>query len=198
MELISRDVILCFFLTFSQRQTGQSSALAALMSFSVKLSDMERQIASYERTIKRQTAEIDQLTAKLDSKADRSQFRNLQVLLNSKMTTVKDEINTKDLVIERYRNKLRQIEGEISVSGCKKVLPLSCLVFGLLIVRSPSPGASNSHVFVQRRFHKLGYFCIYKSFPAKLVLIDATSSLPYVLKENVLRFSLTITVPVNR
>ena len=85
------------------------------MSFSVKLSDMERQIASYEKTIKRQTAEIDQLRAKLDSKSERSQFQSLQALLTSKMTTVKDEINTKDLVIERYRNKLRQLEEEITV-----------------------------------------------------------------------------------
>ncbi|KAM7443718.1 hypothetical protein ABFA07_007602 [Porites harrisoni] len=99
-----------------KRQTTQSSssALGALMSFSVKLSDMERQIASYEKTIKRQTAEIDQLRAKLDSKSERSQFQSLQALLTSKMTTVKDEINTKDLVIERYRNKLRQLEEEIT------------------------------------------------------------------------------------
>ena len=33
------------------------------------------------------------------------------------------------------------------------------------VTRSPLPGASNSHVFVQRRFPKLGYFQIYKSFP---------------------------------
>ena len=90
------------------------------MSFSVKLSDMERQIASYEKTIKRQTAEIDQLRAKLDSKSERSQFQSLQALLTSKMTTIKDEINTKDLVIERYRNKLRQLEEEITV----RVVPL--------------------------------------------------------------------------
>ena len=85
------------------------------MSFSVKLSDMERQITAYEKKIERQKAEIDQLRAKLDSKAERSQFQGLQVLLSSKMTTIKDEINTKDLVIERYRNKLRQLEGEITV-----------------------------------------------------------------------------------
>ena len=90
------------------------------MSFSVKLSDMERQIASYEKTIKRQTAQIDQLRAKLDSKSERSQFQSLQALLTSKMTTIKDEINTKDLVIERYRNKLRQLEEEITV----RVVPL--------------------------------------------------------------------------
>lgn len=81
---------------------------------------MERQIASYEKTIKRQTAEIDQLRAKLDSKSERSQFQSLQALLTSKMTTIKDEINTKDLVIERYRNKLRQLEEEITV----RVVPL--------------------------------------------------------------------------
>ena len=106
-----------FSFQHTQRQTTQSSssALGALMSFSVKLSDMERQIASYEKTIKRQTAEIDQLRAKLDSKSERSQFQSLQALLTSKMTTVKDEINTKDLVIERYRNKLRQLEEEITV-----------------------------------------------------------------------------------
>ena len=106
-----------FSLQHTQRQTTQSSssALGALMSFSVKLSDMERQIASYEKTIKRQTAEIDQLRAKLDSKSERSQFQSLQALLTSKMTTIKDEINTKDLVIERYRNKLRQLEEEITV-----------------------------------------------------------------------------------
>ena len=90
--------------------------MGALMSFSVKLSDMERQITSYERKIQRQTAEIDQLSAKLDSKADRTQFHDLRASLKNKMTTIKDEINTKDLVIERYRNKLRNIEGEISVS----------------------------------------------------------------------------------
>ena len=110
-----------FSLQHTQRQTTQSSsALGALMSFSVKLSDMERQIASYEKTIKRQTAEIDQLRAKLDSKSERSQFQSLQALLTSKMTTIKDEINTKDLVIERYRNKLRQLEEEITV----RVVPL--------------------------------------------------------------------------
>lgn len=92
------------------------------MSFSVKLSDMERQITSYERTIQRQRAEIDQLSAKLDSKADRSQFRNLQTLLNSKMVTLKDEVNTKDLVIERYRNKLRQLEADVKV----RTAPCSC------------------------------------------------------------------------
>lgn len=85
------------------------------MSFSVKLSDMERQITSYEKKIQRQTAEIDQLSAKLDSKAERTQFQNLEILLNSKMVTLKDEINTKDLVIERYRNKLRDLEGEVTV-----------------------------------------------------------------------------------
>ncbi|KAL9953419.1 hypothetical protein ACROYT_G040837 [Oculina patagonica] len=97
-----------------KRQAPQSSALGALMSFSVKLSDMERQITSYEKTIQRQTAEIDQQSAKLDSKADRSQFRELETLLNSKMVTLKDELNTKDLLIERYRQKLRQLEGEVS------------------------------------------------------------------------------------
>ena len=102
---------------FFQRQASQSSALGALMSFSVKLSDMERQITSFERKIQRQTAEIDQLSAKLDSKAERSQFQNLETLLNSKMVTLKDEINTKDLVVERYRNKLRQLEAEVTVSG---------------------------------------------------------------------------------
>ena len=101
----------------SQRQAPQSSALAALMSFSVKLSDMERQITSYESTIKRQTAVIDQLSAKLDSKTDRTQFTNLENLLNSKMVTLRDELNTKDLLIERYRNKLRQLEAEVSVRG---------------------------------------------------------------------------------
>ena len=104
-------------LTFFQRQASQSSALGALMSFSVKLSDMERQITSFERKIQRQTAEIDQLSAKLDSKAERSQFQNLEILLNSKMVNLKDEINTKDLVVERYRNKLRQLEAEVTVSG---------------------------------------------------------------------------------
>lgn len=103
------------FLTFSQRQAPQSSALGALMSFSVKLSDMERQITSFERKIQRQTAEIDQLSAKLDSKAERTQFQNLEILLNSKMVTLKDEINTKDLVIKRYRDKLRQLEAEVMV-----------------------------------------------------------------------------------
>lgn len=100
---------------FPQRQAAQSSALAALMSFSVKLSDMEQQITSYDRKIQRQSAEINQLSAKLDNKADRSQFRDLTTLLNSKMTTVKGVINTKELVIERYRNHLRNLEGEISV-----------------------------------------------------------------------------------
>ena len=100
---------------FPQRQAAQSSALAALMSFSVKLSDMERQITSYDRKIQRQSAEISQLSAKLDDKADRSQFRDLTALLNSKMTTVKDVINTKKLVIQRQRNHLRNLEGEISV-----------------------------------------------------------------------------------
>ncbi|KAJ7370678.1 hypothetical protein OS493_030794 [Desmophyllum pertusum] len=100
-------------LRLKRQAAPQSSALGALMSFSVKLSDMERQITSYERTIQRQRAEIDQLSAKLDSKADRSQFRNLQTLLNSKMVTLKDEVNTKDLVIERYRNKLRQLEADV-------------------------------------------------------------------------------------
>lgn len=110
-------------LTFSQRQAPQSSALGALMSFSVKLSDMERQITSYEKKIQRQTAEIEQLSAKLDSKAERSQFLNLETLLNSKMVTLKDEINTKDLVIERYRNKLRQLEAEVTVSGLVHKVP---------------------------------------------------------------------------
>ena len=85
---------------------------------------MERQITSYERTIKRQTAEIDQLAGKLDSKADRSQFRNLQVLLNSKMVTLKDETKTKDLIIERYRNKLRQLEVEVTVRRLVHVLSI--------------------------------------------------------------------------
>ena len=93
------------------------------MSFSVKLSDMERQITSFERKIQRQTAEIDQLSAKLDSKAERSQFQNLETLLNSKMVTLKDEINTKDLVVERYRNKLRQLEAEVTVSGLVYEVP---------------------------------------------------------------------------
>ena len=112
-----------WLLIFSQRQASQSSALGALMSFSVKLSDMERQITSFERKIQRQTAEIDQLSAKLDSKAERSQFQNLETLLNSKMVTLKDEIYTKDLVIERYRNKLRQLEGEVSVSRVVHEVP---------------------------------------------------------------------------
>ena len=87
------------------------------MSFSVKLSDMERQITSYEKTIQRQKAEIDQLTAKLDSKADRVQFKSLQTLLDSKMVALKDETNTKDLLIERYRNKLSQLDSEVTVRG---------------------------------------------------------------------------------
>lgn len=87
------------------------------MSFSVKLSDMQRQITSYDRTIQRQAAQIDNLSAKLDSKADRSQFEALRALLKSKMTTVRDEINTKELVVQRYRNQLRNIEGDISVRG---------------------------------------------------------------------------------
>jgi len=93
------------------------------MSFSVKLSDMERQITSFERKIQRQTAEIDQLSAKLDSKAERSQFQNLETLLNSKMVNLKDEIYTKDLVIERYRNKLRQLEAEVTVCGLVHEVP---------------------------------------------------------------------------
>ena len=118
-----------FSLQHTQRQTTQSSssALGALMSFSVKLSDMERQIASYEKTIKRQTAEIDQLRAKLDSKSERSQFQSLQALLTSKMTTINDEINTKDLVIERYRNKLRQLEEEITVRVAPAVVSLAAV-----------------------------------------------------------------------
>ena len=107
------------FFFFLQRQAPQSSALAALMSFSVKLSDMERQITSYEKTIQRQKAEIDQLTAKLDSKADRVQFKSLQTLLDSKMVALKDETNTKDLLIERYRNKLSQLDSEVTVRGLK-------------------------------------------------------------------------------
>lgn len=110
-------------LTFYQRQASQSSALGALMSFSVKLSDMERQITSFERKIQRQTAEIDQLSAKLDSKAERSQFQNLETLLNSKMVNLKDEIYTKDLVIKRYRDKLRQLEAEVTVSGLVHEVP---------------------------------------------------------------------------
>lgn len=97
-----------------KRQTPQSSALAALMSFSVKLSDMERQITSYEKTIRRQRAEIDQLTVKVDSKADRVQIQSLQTLLDSKMVALKDETNTKDLLIERYRNRLSQLEAEVT------------------------------------------------------------------------------------
>ena len=113
--LLLLNIYLLFF--FLQRQAPQSSALAALMSFSVKLSDMERQITSYEKTIQRQKAEIDQLTAKLDSKADRVQFKSLQTLLDSKMVALKDETNTKDLLIERYRNKLSQLDSEVTVSG---------------------------------------------------------------------------------
>ena len=125
---------MCSLLTFSQRQASQSSALGALMSFSVKLSDMERQITSFERKIQRQTAEIDQLSAKLDSKAERSQFQNLETLLNSKMVNLKDEIHTKDLVIERYRNKLRQLEGEVTVCGLVHEVPSQpCLVVVLSI-----------------------------------------------------------------
>lgn len=92
------------------------------MSFSVKLSDMERQITSYEKTIQRQKAEIDQLTAKLDSKADRVQFKSLQTLLDSKMVALKDETNTKDLLIERYRNKLSQLDSEVTVRGLNPFL----------------------------------------------------------------------------
>ena len=110
-------MFICLFFFFLQRQAPQSSALAALMSFSVKLSDMERQITSYEKTIQRQKAEIDQLTAKLDSKADRVQFKSLQTLLDSKMVALKDETNTKDLLIERYRNKLSQLDSEVTVRG---------------------------------------------------------------------------------
>ena len=113
--LLLLNIYLLFF--FLQRQAPQSSALAALMSFSVKLSDMERQITSYEKTIQRQKAEIDQLTAKLDSKADRVQFKSLQTLLDSKMVALKDETNTKDLLIERYRNKLSQLDSEVTVRG---------------------------------------------------------------------------------
>ena len=42
--------------------------------------------------------------------------------------------------------------------------------------RSPSPGASNSHVFVQWRFHNLGYFWIYKSLLWKLVFPMTSTS----------------------
>ena len=113
--LLLLNIYLLFY--FLQRQAPQSSALTALMSFSVKLSDMERQITSYEKTIQRQKAEIDQLTAKLDSKADRVQFKSLQTLLDSKMVALKDETNTKDLLIERYRNKLSQLDSEVTVRG---------------------------------------------------------------------------------
>lgn len=97
-----------------KRQSPQSSALASLMSFSNKLSDMERQIASYDKKIERQAAQINQLTAQLNSKADRSRIEALKTLMNSKMSTVKGEIETKDLVIKRYRDQLRNIEEDMT------------------------------------------------------------------------------------
>ena len=33
------------------------------------------------------------------------------------MVALKDETNTKDLLIERYRNKLSQLDSEVTVSG---------------------------------------------------------------------------------
>ena len=141
----------------------QSSALATLLSFSAKLSDMQRLINSHERRIDRQRAVIDQLSATIDSKADRSQFQALEFLLNSKMSTLKNDITTKELVIERYRNKLRQLEAEITVSktwgriyeafltfnpGKKKVLSL--------IARSASTAFVKYSRFSMKLNHAIG------------------------------------------
>ena len=86
------------------------------MHFSNKLADLERLITSYDQKIKRQAIQINHLTAQVDSKADRSQIDAMTTLLNSKMSTVKGEMKTKELVIERNQNQLRNLEADMTVS----------------------------------------------------------------------------------
>ena len=86
------------------------------MLFSNKLADLERLITSYDQKIKRQAIQINHLTAQVDSKADRSQIDAMTTLLNSKMSTVKGEMKTKELVIERNQNQLRNLEADMTVS----------------------------------------------------------------------------------
>lgn len=98
----------------NQRQSPQNSALASLMHFSNKLADLERLVTSYDQKIKRQAIQINHLTAQVDSKADRSQIDAMTTLLNSKISTVKGEIKTKELVIERNQNQLRNLEADMT------------------------------------------------------------------------------------
>lgn len=85
------------------------------MHFSNKLADLERLVTSYDQKIKRQAIQINHLTAQVDSKADRSQINAMATLLNSKISTVKGEIKTKELVIERNQNQLRNLEADMTV-----------------------------------------------------------------------------------
>lgn len=85
------------------------------MHFSNKLADLERLVTSYDQKIKRQAIQINHLTAQVDSKADRSQIDAMAALLNSKISTVKGEIKTKELVIERNQNQLRNLEADMTV-----------------------------------------------------------------------------------
>lgn len=85
------------------------------MRFSNKLADLERLINSYDKKIERQAIQINHLTTQVNSKADRSQIDALTTLLNSKMSTVRGEIRTKELVIERNRNQLRNLEADMTV-----------------------------------------------------------------------------------
>ncbi|XP_074631079.1 uncharacterized protein LOC141889651 [Acropora palmata] len=97
-----------------KRQSPQNSALASLMHFSNKLADLERLVTSYDQKIKRQAIQINHLTAQVDSKADRSQIDAMATLLNSKISTVKGEIKTKELVIERNQNQLRNLQADMT------------------------------------------------------------------------------------
>lgn len=85
------------------------------MHFSNKLADLERLVTSYDQKIKRQAIQINHLTAQVDSKADRSQIDAMATLLNSKISTVKGEIKTKELVIERNQNQLRNLQADMTV-----------------------------------------------------------------------------------
>ena len=67
----------------------------------------------------------------------------------------------------RKHARVQNMAPHISCTNTHVILGLTCLyvthmsvvcTYTLPICRSPSPGASNSHVFVQRRFYKLDYF----------------------------------------
>ncbi|EDO41219.1 predicted protein [Nematostella vectensis] len=114
--------------SFSQKQTesqpvGSSSGqivtpsvLGSLLTFSQRLSDMERLIKSHDKKILEQEETIENLKRAVKEKASMLDVSKVKNELQNNVAQVMQDVRIRTREIERYRSKLRTIESAYSTT----------------------------------------------------------------------------------